>query len=379
MSRMPIPSESVRRTEASGSDPDLPEVRADLGTLTDLELLAVGALHPITALLGTEDHASVTRTGRLSSGEPVGLPIALPLTEGEAEKVLRRAHGQAAVRGPDGRIYAEVDHAEVYAIDPAAVAQDVFGTCDLAHPGVARFLSLPPLRMSGRIRLIRRPPLPQRAPVLDPDEVRSLRDARGWRTMVGFQTRNPVHRAHEYIQKVALEFLDGLLLHPLVGETKPDDLPQSLRMRAYRTLLDGYYPADRVLLSGFPASMRYAGPREALFHAVVRRNYGCTHFIVGRDHAGVGSFYGPLDAQRYVTSLASEIGIEILAFAPAFYCSRCRSMATERTCPHEAECRVSLSGTEVRRRLHAGEPLPDTFTRPEVAQVLREQDHVPPP
>lgn len=350
---------------------DLPGVQADLATLTDLELLAVGALFPMTSLLDADDHACVARTGRLRSGALIGLPIALPLTEAEADLLLRGTHKSVAVRGVDGQTYALIEDVGIYPIEPGGVCRDVFGTDDPSHPGVQRVLSLPAFRLSGRVTLLRRPPLSDRDPVLDPADVRALRDARGWRTMVGFQTRNPVHRAHEYIQKVALEFVDGLLLHPLIGETQADDLPQALRIRAYRALLDSYYPSDRVLFAGFPGSMRYAGPREALFHAVVRRNYGCSHFIVGRDHAGVGSFYGPLAAQRYVGSLAREIGIEILAFAPAFYCTRCSGMATDRTCPHEAANHVTLSGTEVRRRLRLGEPLPDVFTRPEVAEVLR--------
>ncbi len=359
---------ALRTDEARG----LPGVRADLPTLTDLELLSVGALSPMSALIGADDHRSVTKTGRLLSGAPIGLPIALPISEPEAEALLRSGLDSLAVLGPDDETYAVIEHPEVYTIDPDETSQGVFGTTDPSHPGVSRLMSLPALRLSGEVTRLRRAPLAEREGVLDPGEVRALRDAHGWRTMVGFQTRNPVHRAHEYIQKVALESVDGLLLHPLVGETKADDLPQGLRMRAYRALLDRYYPTDRVLLSGFPASMRYAGPREALFHAVVRRNYGCTHFIVGRDHAGVGGFYGPLEAQAYVAGFGADLGITILAFAPAFYCRVCQSMATERTCPHEPSEHVSLSGTEVRQRLRAGEPLPAWFTRPEVAEVLKE-------
>jgi sulfate adenylyltransferase len=346
----------------------LPRVRVDRGTLSDLELLAVGAYSPLDRFVGAEDHRAVEDSGCLADGSPFGWPVALAADPDEARLAQRR--GACALVGPDGVVYGRLDAVEAYRIEPARAARALFASDDVAHPGVARFVAAGPVRLAGTVTLLRRAPLAERASVLDPAEVRRLAAERGLRTLVGFQTRNPVHRAHEYIQKVALELFDGLLLHPLVGATKHDDIPEGVRMRTYRALIAGYYPERRVLLAAYPGAMRYAGPREALLHARARRNYGCTHFIVGRDHAGVAGYYDPLAAGRYVASFADRLGLEVLAFAPAFYCRRCEAMATERTCPHGPGARLELSGTEVRRRLRAGEALPREFTRPEVADVL---------
>ncbi len=265
-----------------------------------------------------------------------------------------------------------LDVESVHRPDPVAEAAAVFGTTDPAHPGVAATLARPGPLVGGAVHVLRLPASPPGlGPRLTPAEVRAEAAARGWRTMVGFQTRNPVHRAHEHLTKVALEQVDGLLLHPLVGETKGDDVPAALRMTCYRALLDGYYPPSRVLLSAFPAAMRYAGPREAVCHALVRKNYGCSHFIVGRDHAGVGSYYGTYAAQEaFGAYKPDELGVVPLKFEHAFWCRACGGMATARTCPHPAGARVSLSGTAVRAMLGRGELPPPEFTRPEVARLL---------
>jgi sulfate adenylyltransferase len=346
----------------------LPAVALDGRALADLECLAVGAFSPLTGFLGAADHTAVVEHGQLADGTVWTLPVALPVPA----KVLAAGPDRLTLTDPAGMVLAVVDVEEVHDPDPAREAKHVFETDDPAHPGVAATLARRGPLVGGAVQVLRLPATPaELGPRLTPAQVRAEAVARGWRSMAGFQTRNPVHRAHEYLHKVALEHVDGLLLHPLVGETKGDDVPAALRMACYRALLDDYYPAGRVLLSAFPAAMRYAGPREAIFHALVRKNYGCTHFIVGRDHAGVGSYYGTYAAQEAFDAYdPGELGIQPLRYEHAFYCRRCEAMATSRTCPHPPETRVHLSGTAVRELLGRGELPPPQFSRPEVARLL---------
>ena len=334
--------------------------------LSDLDMLACGALSPLQGFMGRDDYESVLQSMRLASGLPWALPVCLAavgMPKGD----------RVALADEAGRKYAVLDIEDVYEYDREREAQQAFRTTDAAHPGVARLYDQADLYVAGRVSVFDRvePPFPQLAK--DPGETRAAFADRGWRRVVGFQTRNPIHRAHEYLTKVALETVDGLLVHPLVGDTKSDDVPAETRVECYRVLLDGYYPADRVVISAFPAAMRYAGPREAIWHAICRKNYGCSHFIVGRDHAGVGDYYGTYDAQLIFDEFEPhELDIEPMFFEHSFWCRACGSMASAKTCPHGADEHVFLSGTKVREMLSAGELPPQEFSRPEVAEVLIE-------
>jgi sulfate adenylyltransferase/3'-phosphoadenosine 5'-phosphosulfate synthase len=342
----------------------LPRLQVGQRELADLFMLASGGLSPLDSFMGHADYNAVISEGRLANGHPFTIPILLRVDASTADRIALFIGDQ-----PIGIV--DVDSA--FTTSPEVEARSVYGTVEEAHPGVRVLKESGRSALGGRVTALARPSSGFPEYDLTPLQVRAVKAARGWKTMVGFQTRNPVHRAHEYLQKVALESIDGLLLHPLVGETKSDDIPASVRMSCYEELLRGYFPPTRVLLATNPAWMRYAGPKEAVFHAIVRRNYGCTHFIVGRDHAGVGSYYDTYAAHRIFDEYTpAELGIEILRFEHTFYCSACGGMASTRTCPHPADMHRTLSGTAVRKLLAEGADLPVEFTRPEVARVLLE-------
>ncbi|HZU01405.1 MAG TPA: sulfate adenylyltransferase [Ktedonobacteraceae bacterium] len=349
----------------------LPHVTIGSRQLADLEMMAIGAYSPLGGFMGREDYLGVVNDMHLSNGLPWSIPITLSTSAAQAEAL--NVGSQLALVNEQGTLQAVMTLHEKYGYDKKLEASKVYRTEEEAHPGVKIVYQQGDVLLGGPVRVVALQPQVFAQYRYTPTQSRALFAERGWKRVVGFQTRNPVHRAHEYIQKCALETVDGLYLHPLVGDTKGDDIPADVRMRCYEVLLKNYYPANRVVLGVLPAAMRYAGPREAIFHALMRKNYGCSHFIVGRDHAGVGNYYGTYDAHRIFAEFdAAKLGITPMFFDHTFFCRACDSMASSKTCPHTGEHHVTLSGTKVRQMLQAGEIPPREFSRPEVAQVLIE-------
>lgn len=348
----------------------LKRIRLGKREMSDLDMIAIGALSPLEGFMRRDDYEGVMDVMRLASGLPWSIPVTLSVTKDEATEL---KEGMEVTLADDTNTSLGVMQIEeIFPHDKEKESLEVYGTSDIKHPGVDAVHRIGEFLLGGKISLFKRPRHKDFADYrLDPVDTRRIFHEKGWKRVVGFQTRNPIHRAHEYIQKCALEVVDGILVHPLVGETKGDDIPADIRMRCYEVLLNDYYPKDRTVLAVMPAAMRYAGPREAIFHATIRKNYGCTHFIVGRDHAGVGSYYGPFDAHYIFDEFEEgELGITPLFFDHTFFCKRCGAMASYKTCPHDSKEHVSLSGTKVREMLREGTMPPEEFTRPEVAKIL---------
>ena len=338
--------------------------------LSDLEMLSIGAFAPLEGFLGKKDYESVIQQMHLADGHPWPIPITLSVSEEDAKSL--NIGDEIGLLGPDSIKHAILYLEEKYSYDKELEAEMVYKTKEDKHPGVKALYSQGEILLGGKVKIIKRPYADELINYrIDPIDSKKLFEDRGWKTVVGFQTRNPIHRAHEYIIKCALEMVNGLFLHPLVGETKAGDISAEVRMKCYQVLIEKYFKKGNVVLAVNPAAMRYAGPREAIFHALIRKNYGCTHFIVGRDHAGVGSYYGTYDAQKIFSAFSDgELGITPLFFDNAFFCNHCGNYATSKTCPHPEENHLNLSGTQVRELLKVGELPPPEFTRPEVAQIL---------
>ena len=361
---------SEEKQEFLAQADSLPRVQLDKRATSDLVMIAIGGFSPISGFMGENDYLGVVKDMRLSNGLPWSVPVTLSVTSEVAEPL--EIDSLIRLDDPNGEFVGVLQLTEKYSYDKKLEAENVYRTTEDKHPGVKVVYDQGEINLAGPVWLLERQEHPQFPKYqIDPAASRSLFQERGWKTVVGFQTRNPIHRAHEYIIKCALEIVDGLFLHPLVGATKSDDIPADVRMRCYEIMMENYFPQDRVILAINPSAMRYAGPREAIFHALIRKHYGCTHFIVGRDHAGVGDYYGTYDAQEIFTQFEpEELGITPLKFEHAFYCTRTEQMATAKTSPATKEERIHLSGTKVRAMLREGKTPPPQFSRPKVAEEL---------
>jgi sulfate adenylyltransferase len=337
----------------------------------DLEMIAVGAFSPLTGFLGQADFESVCRNMRLANGVVWPIPVVLCPPNDQAGKI--QVNQKIALKDAKGRVLGVLHVREKYRHDKELEIPNVYRTTEDAHPGVALVRSQGDTCLGGEVEVLTANHEPEFAEYrLPPGRTREAFAGKGWSTIAAFQTRNPIHRSHEYLTKCALEMTDGLLIHPLVGETKSDDIPANVRMDCYKTLIEGYYNKDRTMLTVMPLAMRYAGPREAVLHSLIRKNYGCTHFIVGRDHAGVGNYYGTYDAQKIFDQfdIPRDIGMTILKFEHTAWCKACAAVVSVKTCPHGPEQKVAPSGTKVREMLRAGQRPPTEFSRPEVADIL---------
>lgn len=349
-----------------------PQIRLTSRETSDLIMLAVGAFSPLNGFMKHDDYIGVVKDMHMADGTLWPVPITLAVSKPQADS-FRLGDQVALVDDESGELMGSMVIEDKYAYDKKVEALQVFRTEDQAHPGVAKLYGQQDVLIGGAVKVFSEAPYPELYGHYygRPAETRAIFEERGWSTVSAFQTRNPIHRSHEYCTKIALEVSDGVLIHPLVGKLKSDDIPADVRMKCYEVLIENYYPKERVVLKVYPMEMRYGGPREAVLHAVFRQNYGCTHLIVGRDHAGVGNYYGPFDAQKIFEDIEeSELKIKPLNIDWTFWCNKCDGMASMKTCPHGKEERVAISGTKMREMLSNGEQLPKEFSRPEIGEIL---------
>ena len=352
----------------------LRKIGLDSRAVSDVLMLGMGAYTPLDGFMGQDDWRGACVDMRLSSGLFWPIPITLPVAPDVAGPIPLQE--EVALTGSeDGEILAILKVREKYGIDKALEARHVYGTTDPKHPGVAKVMGQGEVNLAGPVLVLSEGEYARRYPQLyvRPIEARTLFRERGWSRVAAFQTRNPMHRSHEYLVKIALEVLDGVFIHQVLGKLKPGDVPAEVRTRAVQAMVDNYFRPATVIQAGYPIEMRYAGPREALLHALIRQNFGCSHLVVGRDHAGVGQYYGPYDSQLIFDQLwEGALETQPLKIDVTFYCRRCFGMATARTCPHDAQYQVAISGTRLREMLSTGVEVPPEFSRPEVVAILGE-------
>jgi len=368
---LPLLIHGSQREEGIKEAKALPKVRLNSREVSDLIMLAMGAFSPLQGFMVKADYQRVVKEMHLKNGLLWPIPITLSISEEEADKI-KEGERIALLNSDNDAVMASMLVEEKYPYDKRLEVLQVFGTDDSQHPGVKSIYEQGGVYLGGPVEVFSEGGYPERFPEFArPAETRAIFADKGWATVAAFQTRNPMHRSHEYLTKIALEVCDGLLIHPIVGRLKAGDIPAEVRMECYRVLLDNYYPRDRVVLKVYPMEMRYAGPREAILHAIIRQNFGCSHLIVGRDHAGVGSYYGPFDAQRIFDKLGPEdLYIQPLKLDSTFWCNKCGSMASSKTCPHSDEDHLNISGTRLREMLAKGERPPEQFSRKEVLDIL---------
>jgi len=344
-------------------------ITLDNDAVMDVEKIAIGAFSPIGGFMGSQDYDSVLKTKRLSNGSVWTLPIVLPVSLEQASKF--SAGDEIALTDSTNRFLATLKLEEKYTPDKKGECKYIFNTLDPKHPGVSHTYSLPPVYLGGRVTMVQRPILKFPEYELTPQETRDIFSQRKWKTVVAFHTRNPPHRAHEYLQKCALEIVDGLLIHPIIGRKKPGDFPPEVIIAGYNALFDGFYPKNRAVLGALSTYSRYAGPREAVFTALVRKNFGATHFIVGRDHTGVGNFYSKYASHEIFDEFTNEeLGVHPLRFRGPSHCTRCASITTDKTCPHGDDLKIEISGDKVRSLFNSGKFPPEEFMRKEVAEAV---------